>query len=114
MNRKDRIDLSIIMIVFLLIVSLYTYVDYKEEVSVAERREQELLQTQANPQFEESYYLSELSGYVVVYMSDKKTIYEYTNILVNELPENIQVEIRNGMNLNSLQEVYGFLENYSS
>ena len=112
MNRKDRIDLSILMIIIITIISLYTYVDYTEQRSVAE--EDKLLQTQANPQVETAYYLSELSGYVVVYEKDKKTIYEHTNILVDELPENIQIEILNDLKLENLQEVYGFLENYSS
>ena len=112
MNRKDRIDLSILMIIIITIISLYTYADYKEERSVVDK--EELLQTQANPQVKTEYYLSELSGYVVVYEKDKKTIYEYTNILVEELPENIQIEILNGLKLENLQEVYGFLENYSS
>ena len=114
MCRKDRIDLSILMIIIITIVSLYMYGDYKEGKSEIVKKEQELLQTQADPTMEECYYLAELSGYVVVYKSDKKTIFEYTNILMEELPEDLQLKIRKGMKLENIMEVYGFLENYSS
>lgn len=56
----------------------------------------------------------EVNGYVVVYLSDKKTAYEYTDILYDELPATIREEIRNGKYMESTEELYGFLENYSS
>ena len=60
------------------------------------------------------YYLMEVNGYIVVYFSDKKTPYEYTDILYDELPELLRQEIRNGKYIESTAELYGFLENYSS
>ena len=63
---------------------------------------------------EDCYYLMEVNGYVVVYLSDKKTAYEYTDILYDELPATIREEIRNGKYMESTEEHYGFLENYSS
>ena len=48
------------------------------------------------------------------YLSDKKTAYEYTDILYDELPATIREEIRNGKYMESTEELYGFLENYSS
>lgn len=63
---------------------------------------------------EDCYYLMEVNGYVVVYLSDKKTAYEYTDILYDELPATIREEIRNGKYMESTEELYGFLENYSS
>ena len=56
----------------------------------------------------------EVNGYVVVYLSDKKTAYEYTDILYDVLPATIREEIRNGKYMESTEELYGFLENYSS
>ena len=60
------------------------------------------------------YYLKELNGYVVVYLSDKKTVYEYTDISLEDLPENLQKEIQNGKYIETSESLYGFLENYSS
>ena len=60
------------------------------------------------------YYLMEVNGYIVVYLSDKETPYEYTDIHYDELPELLRQEIRNGKYIESTDELYGFLENYSS
>lgn len=63
---------------------------------------------------EDCYYLMEINGYIVVYLSDKKTPFEYTDILYEELPEKLRDEIRNGKYIKDTKELYGFLENYSS
>jgi hypothetical protein len=60
------------------------------------------------------YYLKEESGMVTVYYIDKSTIYEYTNILVDSLPDNLKEEIKVGKYISNLDELYNFLENYSS
>lgn len=60
------------------------------------------------------YYLQELNGFIVVYKSDKKTVFEYTNIRMEELPIDLAKEVKVGKRLLSLEAVYGFLENYSS
>ena len=63
---------------------------------------------------EDCYYLMDVNGYVVVYLSDKKTPYEYTDIKCDGLPSEMQEEIRNGKYMEDAKELYGFLENYSS
>lgn len=45
---------------------------------------------------------------------NKKTVYEYTDISLEGLPENLQKEIQNGKYIETLESLYGFLENYSS
>lgn len=60
------------------------------------------------------YYLFEVNGYIVVYLSDRQTPYEYTDIHYEELPDLIRQEIRNGKYIANTEELYGFLENYSS
>ncbi|MDC7288736.1 hypothetical protein NXH76_13085 [Blautia schinkii] len=60
------------------------------------------------------FYLKESDGYVMVYESDRKTLYEPTSILVSLLPENLRMEIVKGKYLKSQEELYSFLENYSS
>ena len=63
---------------------------------------------------EDCYYLMEVNGYVVVYLSDKKTPYEYTDIKCDGLPAEMQSEIKNGKYMEDAKALYGFLENYSS
>lgn len=63
---------------------------------------------------DDCYYLMEVNGYVVVYLSDKKTPYEYTDIKYDGLPLEMQEEIKNGKYMEDAKALYGFLENYSS
>ena len=63
---------------------------------------------------EEVFYLMDLNGFVAVYREDRQTIYEYTNIVVEDLPEDVRQEILKGKEIRSVEKLYGFLENYSS
>ena len=63
---------------------------------------------------DEGYYLCEMQGFVVVYLSDRKTIYEMTEIPLSDLPEEVQQEVAAGKYIATRDELYGFLENYSS
>lgn len=60
------------------------------------------------------YYISVLHGYVVVYYEDHKTIFEVTDIPVSSLPESIQKKVMDSIYVESEEEMYRFLENYSS
>lgn len=62
----------------------------------------------------EGYYLCEMQGFVVVYLSDRQTIYEMTEIPLSDFPEEVQQEIAAGKYIGTKDELYGFLENYSS
>ena len=73
-----------------------------------------IIETGSKASKNDCYYLMEVNGYIVVYFSDKKTPYEYTDIHYDELPELLRQEIRNGKYIESTAELYGFLENYSS
>ena len=61
-----------------------------------------------------SYYLVDLDGYVAVYESDQKTLFETTSIRIDSLPQQLQEEIRQKKGLRDEHELYSFLENYSS
>lgn len=63
---------------------------------------------------DEVFYLMDLNGFVAVYKSDKTTIYEYTNIVTADLPEDVRQEIEKGKEIRTIKKLYGFLENYSS
>ncbi|MDY3920005.1 MAG: hypothetical protein SOZ59_13570 [Candidatus Limivivens sp.] len=60
------------------------------------------------------YYLKGEKGLVTVYRGDKKTLYERTAIPVESLPEILRLEVSLGKMLKTEQELYSFLENYSS
>lgn len=54
------------------------------------------------------------NGAVTVYYSDKKTVYSYTDIQAENLPDNVRRELYGGMEIESLGALYDFLESYSS
>ena len=116
MEKKYSIGLTIFLILFL---GVLMYADragyeYKKEKIAQEAEENKVITTQGNADKKEIYYLTELNGYVVVFKEDKNSLFEYTNILVEDLPEELQKEIRNWKRMDGLKSVYGFLENYSS
>lgn len=75
---------------------------------------EQIVEAKGEAREEDGYYLAEKNGYVVVYLSDNKTVYEYTDILCKDLPEDVRKEIESGKKIESTEILYGFLENYSS
>lgn len=53
-------------------------------------------------------------NYVTVYRNDLETVYLYTDIRVDELPVEVQHEIIHQKYMDSEEELYNFLESYSS
>lgn len=84
------------------------------ELNTLERKQEHVISTEGKTQKEDGYFIKEKDGYVIVYYSDAETVYEYTTIESRTLPKNIQEELKTGKMLESVKEVYGFLENYSS
>ena len=60
------------------------------------------------------YYMIYQYGRIVVYHSDKKTVYEYPDIKLYDLPLDIQCKVITGMEIKDDVELYNFLQNYSS
>ncbi len=52
--------------------------------------------------------------FIVVYEEDRNTLYMNTDILLSLLPESLQTEIMEGKYVASEEELYLFLESYSS
>lgn len=70
---------------------------------------------QASDQEEDSGFVIRVKdGMLVVYENGGNQIFEYTDILLETLPSSLQEEVLLGKKLQSLDELYGFLENYSS
>ena len=112
MKYKYGIGLFVLFIV-IFYLSFYTVLGSTEKKTEQQETE-ESVTTDGEIFKEDCYYLHERNGYVVVYKNDHKTIFEYTDIIYEELPEHLQTEIKNGKYVKDLDELYGFLENYSS
>ena len=86
--------------------------------SIKTRETNQIQEKQAEAVFEKEisprYWLMEEDGAVMVYLSDGRTMYERTEISVDNLPLPLKEEIAKGKEIWTEQELYGFLENYSS
>ncbi|MCD8133509.1 MAG: hypothetical protein LUE19_06620 [Clostridiales bacterium] len=60
------------------------------------------------------YYLRKNGSYLSVYQGDSDEVYFDTGLRISDLPEDIQEAAEIGIAFDSLEELYGFLENYSS
>lgn len=60
------------------------------------------------------YYLMVADHFIVVYREDKKTLYMNTDILLENLNDALQAEVMQGKYVETEEELYNFLESYSS
>lgn len=60
------------------------------------------------------YILLAEDGYVAVYYTDRETLYAVTDIRLEALPEDLQEEIHQGKFIGNEEQLYNFLENYTS
>ncbi len=72
-----------------------------------------LRKTYTKPSYE-GFFAKNFNGYIVILNGDEKTVYEYTQISVHLLPEDIQKELKSGYYLEDETQLYNFLETYSS
>ncbi|EOS24270.1 hypothetical protein C806_02312 [Lachnospiraceae bacterium 3-1] len=99
---------------------------YEERIVLLQQQNADLLAQQeaaeTEKKFAESlkvvepyeYILLEENGYVVVYHADRETLFAATDILVEHLPEDLQEEINVGKQIENEEQLYNFLENYTS
>lgn len=62
----------------------------------------------------DEYYAVMENGYVTIYLKDKTTIYDYTDIAAADLPDYMVQSLESGFYFRGLKELYEFLETYSS
>ena len=62
----------------------------------------------------QKFYLMVADHFIVVYEEDRSTLYMNTDILLERLPDALQREIMEGKLVASEEELYLFLESYSS
>lgn len=65
-------------------------------------------------QIDTGFYAKSFNGYVVILNGDEKTVFEYTEIAINTLPDNLREDVLEGYYIASEEELYSFLENYTS
>lgn len=63
---------------------------------------------------DKGYYLMVADHFIVVYREDKQTLYMNTDILLESLNETLQAEVMQGKYVETEEELYNFLESYSS
>lgn len=117
MSKKYSIGLLVgmLLLVYALCVAYQVSYNYALEKQEQEKLAQEkALLTEGIAYKEDGYIITEEDGYVVVYYSDLENVYEYTSIELHLLPEDIREELSNGLYVEDIKDVYGFLENYSS
>ena len=84
--------------------------DGKKENTVAKQETVESMKALS----EEKYYLKASGEYLSVYFSDTDRLYFETSLKVSDLPEKLRKNAINGIKFTSLENLYSFLENYSS
>lgn len=73
-----------------------------------------LRKTYNETKVENQFYLCQRGDFVVVYYSDLRTIYEYTEIRMDSLAEEVQQVVKQGFYVKDAQELYSILEGYTS
>jgi hypothetical protein len=82
-------------------------------VKTYERAEETANETTEN-KMPDGYYLLANNGFVYVYKGDMETLCMTTEILLNQLPEDVRQEILDKKYVKNEEELYNFLESYSS
>jgi len=86
-------------------------VEYVEETEMAPPPE--LMESMAVPE-NYAYVIYEKDGVLMVYEKDGRTEYFETNIRVRDLEENMLENLKTGIYFETEEELYDFLESYSS
>ena len=111
MRNKCGIGIIVLSVLFIYFISFGAYQEYsKENIDTKDN----ISSIEGDAYDVNGYYLYEVNGYIVVFENDKRTPYEYTDISYEELPELLKQEIKNGKYIKNEEELYGFLENYTS
>lgn len=118
MTKTNRIRASFILGAAILTgagclwnTSLETAPEKNEEKS---KPKQEEMKETASSETPYEYVIVNDNGYLTVYQKDLKTVYFQTDIPYAELHTELQKKIDQGYLIQDAEELYDFLENYSS
>lgn len=73
-----------------------------------------LKKTYNETKVENQFYICQRGDFIVVYYSDLRTVYEYTEIRIDSLAEEVQQVLKEGFYVRDAQELYSILEGYTS
>ena len=73
-----------------------------------------LRKTYNETKVENQFYICNREDFVVVYYSDLRTVYEYTEIRIDNLREENRHAVEQGFYVKDAQELYSILEGYTS
>lgn len=107
--QKISYGIGLFSIVFLLIFGFY--MSYRHAFLQEQETKPETIEAE-NP-MHSSYHIA-IEDEKVVVLLDDGSVYETTDIPAGMLPESIRSRIQKGYVLESKQELYSFLENFSS
>ena len=86
----------------------------EESQEVVSSSESNIAKTNFENEEPQGYYLTVMEGKIVVMETDQKTIYLTTDIYAEALSESLKQELIKGKFIHSMEELYGFLESYTS
>ena len=86
----------------------YRITAYGPEQIVLRQEEEE------NTETDQEFLLKVEDGCITVYEKESGKVFEHTNIPLESLPQELQAEVLLGKTLEGNEELYSFLENYSS
>jgi hypothetical protein len=90
---------------------------YRKEAGTPpeEQRGVELVEVDRIPETPKGeFLLVDDDNYVTVYRLPEQELYEYTDVILDVLPADLKDEIQDGKYLKNEEELYNFLENYTS
>lgn len=73
-----------------------------------------LRKTYDETKVENQFFIGTSGGYVTVYYSDLRTVYEYTEIELDSLPFDVRESIKKGFYVKDAKTLYSILEGYTS
>lgn len=123
MKQRYSICIFIAMVVIVAISAVFVQKNEKEEQLQQEAQNKDLIvsegdseQVISSSKFEENYkyIIFEVDGHLQVFYSDNQTMFFDTGILSNSLPDKLSNELDKGIRFQNDEELYEFLENYSS
>ena len=117
MKRRTGICILICVLLILLSGGLYAWFSSRNkplEVQPTEQEAQEIALESAMSQEFYAYIVFARDGSFSVYHGDNETFYMETGIITSTLPQEIQKQVKEGIRFQTLEELFDFLESYSS
>jgi hypothetical protein len=127
MKHKYSICVLFGLLLICFLIAVFSTVDQKKIKRQEANEPQETQEAEAKPDATEtesvtsskeessySYIILEEDGHLLVYYSDNMTVFFDSGIPAGNLPESLLTELETGIRFSDEEELYEFLENYSS